>query len=217
MRDDESVAAKASVRLKVYIAGPMVFYPDAAQRFLEMKRILSDCGLEGCAPLDNQLGLETATPGRELARAIYQADEGLMRKVDGAIFNIDPFRRGTEMDPGTAFEVGYCKALGLPLVGWTVDARSYPEKVRSFMRDAFSLGLQETVPNASGATSGALRDADGILVHSEGLYQNLMIEMAIEAAGGNTFAAPEWQVAFAQAGQCLAGLLRMRRCLSNEA
>jgi nucleoside 2-deoxyribosyltransferase len=210
MRDDESAAAKASGRLKVYIAGPMVFYPDAAERFMEMKRILGDCGLEGCAPLDNQLGLETAAPGRELARAIYQADEDLMCKVDGAIFNIDPFRRGTEMDPGTAFEVGYCRARGLPIVGWTVDARPYPEKVRSFMKDVFSLDLQETAPNASGATSGALRDADGVLVHSEGLYQNLMIEMAIEAAGGKTFAAPDWRVAFAQAGQCLADLLVVR-------
>jgi nucleoside 2-deoxyribosyltransferase len=192
---------------KVYIAGPMVFHPDAGRIFREMKHILRDCGLTGCAPLDNQLGLETAAPGRELARAIYRADEGLMRDVAGAIFNLDPFRRGTEMDPGTAFEVGYCKALGLPLAGWTIDARPYPTKVRDFMRDAYRLELSETAPNSAGATSGALRDADGILVHSEGLYQNLMIEMAIEAAGGKVFASPDWKTAFADAVRCLAGLL----------
>jgi nucleoside 2-deoxyribosyltransferase len=192
---------------KVYIAGPMVFYPDASQRFREMKQILRDCNLEGCAPLDNQLGLETAAPGRDLARAIYKADEDLMHNVEGAIFNLDPFRRGTEMDPGTAFEVGYCKALGLPIVGWTIDARPYPIKVRDFMKEAYQLDLHETVPNSSGATSGALRDADGILVHSEGLYQNLMIEMAIEAAGGQVFASPDWKTAFARAARCLADLL----------
>lgn len=206
MRGDEHSRS----RPKVYIAGPMVFYPDAAERFREMKRILLDCGLEGCAPLDNQLGLEAAVPGRELARAIYRADEDLMRKVDGAIFNIDPFRRGTEMDAGTAFEVGYCKALGLPITGWTTDARPYPEKVSDFMKEAYQLDLVETAPNASGATSGALRDADGILVHSEGLYQNLMIEMAIEAVGGKAFAAPDWQTAFMAAGRCLADLIRAR-------
>jgi nucleoside 2-deoxyribosyltransferase len=194
-------------RPKIYLAGPMVFYPDAAAWFDEMKRILAGCGLEGCAPLDNQLGLETAAPGRELARAIYRADEALMRRVDGAIFNLDPFRRGTEMDPGTAFEVGYCKAIGLPMTGWTIDARPYPAKVRDFMQDAYGLDLAETTPNASGATSGALRDADGILVHSEGLHQNLMIEMAIEAAGGKVFASPDWMAAFAGAARCLADLM----------
>lgn len=194
-------------RPKIYIAGPMVFYPDAIEHFAEMKHILSECGLEGCAPLDNQLGLETAPPGRELARAIYEADESLMRNVAGAIFNIDPFRRGTEMDAGTAFEVGYCRAIGLPMAGWTTDGRPYPTKVRDFMKDAYRLELHDTPPNASGGTSGALRDADGILVHSEGLYQNLMIEMAIEAAGGKVFADPDWKTAFAKASQCLADLM----------
>ncbi|MGF1619487.1 MAG: nucleoside 2-deoxyribosyltransferase [Rhodomicrobiaceae bacterium] len=197
---------RSSGKPRVYIAGPMVFYPNAAEHFHEMKQILQDTGLEGCAPLDNQLGLEGATPGRELARAIYEADEALMRDVDAAIFNLDPFRRGTEMDAGTAFEVGYCRALGLPLAGWTTDARPYPEKVRDFMKEAYRLDLHEGAPSASGATSGALRDADGILVHSEGLYQNLMIQMAIEAAGGAVFAAPDWRTAFGEAARHLAKL-----------
>lgn len=204
--------SKGNARPTVYIAGPMVFYPDAAATFAEMKAILAAHGLEGVAPLDNQLGLETATPGRALAQAIYQADEALMRRVDAAIFNIDPFRRGTEMDAGTAFEVGYCRALGLPLAGWTVDARPYPEKVRAFMKDAYALDLAiDLTPNASAATSGALRDADGILVHSEGMVQNLMIEMAIEAGGGRVFASADWREAFGEAGRSLATLLGQAR------
>jgi nucleoside 2-deoxyribosyltransferase len=210
MRNDGNGVGEGGRAPRIYIAGPMVFYPDAEERFEQMKRILKDCGLEGCAPLDNQLGLESAAPGRDLARAIYQADEDLMRRVDGAIFNIDPFRRGVEMDAGTAFEVGFCRAMGLPLAGWTVDARPYPEKVRDFMKEAYRLDLAEGTPNASGATSGALRDADGMLVHSEGMYQNLMIEMGIEAASGKVFASPDWRTAFAQAGRCLADLLGVR-------
>ena len=133
-----------------------------------------------------------------------------MCRVDGAIFNLDPFRRGTEMDAGTAFEVGYCRALGLPISGWTIDARPYPIKVRDFMKDAYQLHLQETAPNTSGATSGALRDADGMLVHSEGMVQNLMIEMAIEAAGGAVFTSADWQAAFGRAARCLTDLLAAR-------
>jgi nucleoside 2-deoxyribosyltransferase len=216
MQVDEGAGSGSGGRPRVYIAGPTVFHPDAEPLFQEMKRILWDCGLEGRAPLDNQLGLETAAPGRALAQAIYKADEDLMRNVEGAIFNLDPFRRGTEMDPGTAFEVGYCKALGLPLVGWTIDARPYPAKVRDFMRRAYQLDLYETAANASGATSGALRDADGILVHSEGLYQNLMIEMAIEAAGGKVFASPDWRIAFGGAASCLADLFGLKNATGGN-
>jgi nucleoside 2-deoxyribosyltransferase len=211
MPHDENSGGALSGRPRVYIAGPMVFYPDAGQRFQEMKRILSDCDLDGRAPLDNQLGLEAEAPGRALARAIYAADEDLMRNVEGAIFNLDPFRRGTEMDAGTAFEVGYCRALGLPIVGWTIDARFYPAKVRDFMREAYQLELYQTAPNASGATSGTLRDADGVLVHSHGLYQNLMIEMAIEAAGGKVCASPDWKTAFAGAAHALANLIAAKK------
>ena len=194
---------------KVYIAGPMVFYPDAEDVFSEMKATLGRHGLDGCAPLDNQIGLERIAPGRELAAAIYRADEELMRTVDAAIFNIDPFRRGTEMDAGTAFEVGFCRALGLPMVAWTTDCRTYPEKVSGFMKETFGLDLQDGPRHVSGGTSGALRDADGILVHSEGMYQNLMIDMAIEAAGGKVVAASDWKVAFSTASSLLGEIIAM--------
>jgi nucleoside 2-deoxyribosyltransferase len=188
---------------EVYLAGPMVFWPDADAVFAEMKAILAGVGLSGVAPVDNQASLEGIPPGRPLARAIYEADEAIMRRVDAALFCVDPFRRGTEMDAGTAFEVGYCRALGLPMAGWTTDGRSYREKVTDFMARAFGETLAAAARNASGATSGALRDADGVLVHSDGMVQNLMIEMAIEAGGGKVLAGERWQDAFTAAARHL--------------
>jgi nucleoside 2-deoxyribosyltransferase len=183
----------------IYLAGPMVFYPDSDRVFRAMKEIMSQYHLDGVAPIDNQETLKRLKPGRALGMAIYIADAELMNTVDGAIFNIDPFRRGTEMDPGTAFEVGYCAARDLPMAGWTTDERFYPKKVHDFMSDVFHLSLTETSSNVHGATSGTLRDADGMLVHSEGMFQNLMIEMAIEKGGGKVFACQDWSKAFAQA------------------
>ena len=40
----QSMQQDKHTRPSVYIAGPMVFYPDANERFQEMKRILGDCG-----------------------------------------------------------------------------------------------------------------------------------------------------------------------------
>ena len=191
----------------VYLAGPTVFLPNAADVFETMKSILAQHGLEGMAPIDNQIGLEQLDPGETLAEAIYLADEGLMRQVDAAIFNIDPFRRGTEMDAGTAFEVGYCKALGLPMTGWTTDGRTYPDKVKDYMKDVYGEDLLSVERNEKGGTSGSLRDPDGILVHSEGLYQNLMIQMAIEQSGGRAYADADWIKAFDLAAEHLSRLI----------
>ena len=188
---------------KVYLAGPTVFLPNADDIFEAMKSILAQHGLTGVAPIDNQIGLEQLPPGQELAEAIYLADEQLMLNVDAAIFNTDPFRRGTEMDAGTAFEVGFCKSLGLPMTGWTTDERKYPDKVQDYMRSVFKEELEETGRNDKGGSSGALRDPDGILVHSDGMYQNLMIDMAIIKSGGKTYAHKDWKTAFSQAAEHL--------------
>lgn len=192
----------------VYLAGPMVFWPNADDVFNEMKRILMQHGLEGIAPVDNQASLESIPPGPLLAAAIYEADAQLMRRVDAAIFCLDPFRRGTEMDAGTAFEVGFCKALGLPMTAWTTDGRLYPEKVRDHIRALSGESLRQSGRNTTGAMSGALRDPDGILVHSDGMVQNLMIQQAIELGGGHVHVATRWQDAFAAAAEHLLRLMQ---------
>ena len=69
--------------------------------------------------------------------------------------------------PGTAFEIGYMKALGKPLAGWTSDPRPYPQRVADFFRTTFNQPLADTAPGTIGGTSGTTRDPDGILVHSE--------------------------------------------------
>ena len=80
-----------------------------------MKTICTSHGLEGISPLDGQLGLESHLPGRDTVRNIVRADIALMHAADGALFCLDGFRRSPEMDPGTAFEIGFMLALGKPL------------------------------------------------------------------------------------------------------
>jgi nucleoside 2-deoxyribosyltransferase len=164
-----------------------------------MKMLCADQGLIGVAPVDNQIGLEQMAPGKALLERIVRADMDLMRTLDAGVFCLDGFRRGPEMDAGTAFEVGYMAALGKPISGWTRDPRPYPVKVADFFRDSFGLELVATEPNAVGGTSGLLRDADGFLVHSEACVQNAMVHVGIELAGGSVSADANWEVAFAGA------------------
>jgi nucleoside 2-deoxyribosyltransferase len=189
----------------VYLAGPTVFEPDPAAIFATMKSICARHGLKGVSPLDNQLMLEGQVPGRALAEQIVAADIALMHRLDAGLFCLDGFRRGPEMDPGTAFEIGYMHALGKPLAGWTRNLDDYPARVRAFFATTFGLGL--VADDGPGVRSGTLRDPDGVLVHSEGCSQNAMCEIGIVRSGGQVYADADWTVAFERAAMSLAARL----------
>ena len=192
---------------RIYLAGPMVFLPDPEATFHVMKTICRRHGLEGVSPLDNQIGLEGLPLGESLLERIVKADIDLMRTLDGGLFCLDGFRRSPEMDAGTAFEVGYMRALGKPIAGWTSDPRDYPTKVRTYFETNFGLTLAIATPGLKGGTSGITRDPDGMLVHSEGCMQNAMIEFGIKTSGGQILAHADWELAFDRAAATLSGQL----------
>lgn len=192
---------------RIYLAGPMVFYPDPRSVFTRMKVICRRLGIEGVSPLDNQIGLEGLAPDRALLERIVTADMELMDTLDGGLFCLDGFRRSPEMDAGTAFEVGYMRALRKPIAGWTGDPRPYPTKVRDYFK-AMGLGLTPAPAGAVGGTSGTTRDPDGILVHSEGCLQNAMIDLGIATSGGQVFSHMDWEIAFRDAADHLVRRLR---------
>ena len=73
------------------------------------------------------------------------------------------------MDAGTAFEVGFMRALGRPVFGYTTTAADYAARAHVYR------------------SSGALAfdyDAPGHEVEDFGLAENLMIPIAIAETGG---------------------------------
>jgi nucleoside 2-deoxyribosyltransferase len=204
-------------RPTVYLAGPMVFYQDLSV-FEPMKDICARHGLDGFAPLDNQIDLRQLAPGKATVTKIAAADFELMSRLDGALFCLDPFRRGTEMDTGTAVEIGFMIGLGgKKMAGWTTDGRPYPEKVHAFFNGE---GIVGTAPNNRGGISGASRDPDGVLIHSEGgPVQNGMAHCGIELNGGKVYAHQNWRAAFEAAAINLARQFRLppQEPLSREA
>ena len=196
--------------LLAYLAGPTVFLQDPLPIFARMKQICREHGITGVAPLDNQNGLESEPLSENLIERIVTADIELMDRADAGIFCLDGFRRSTEMDSGTAFELGYMRACKKPIVGWTTDRRDYPTKVADFFDSVFHLNLNHTSAHTSGGTSGTMRDPDGVLVHSKGCYQNAMIDFGIRSMGGKVAANPDWELAFSGAVAHLAAMPRHR-------
>lgn len=154
-------------RPRVYLAGPEVFLPDPIEAGWRKIARAAEHGLEGVYPLDASLDLEgLAKPAQ--AQLISRSNEDLMRSCDAAIANLTPFR-GVSADAGTAFEVGFMRALGRPVLGYTNTPHNLAERSRMYRAGA-------PLPFDCDASSVAIEDFD--------LAENLMLEIAIEACGG---------------------------------
>lgn len=156
---------------RIYLAGPEVFLPDALAVGQAKVALCAAHGCEGVFPLDASLDL-TGLKKHEQAARISAANEGLMRTCDALIANLTPFR-GVSMDSGTAFEVGFMRALGRPVLGYSNVAGDY--KARADAYRALRIGL----PDA---------DAPDVEVEDFGLEENLMIAVAIVQSGGSVVA-----------------------------
>lgn len=113
--------------LKIYLAGPDVFEPNAIEQGKALKKLCKSHGYKGLFPLDNSLKL-TNSPHQN-ARLIRKANIELIKKADIVMANLNPFR-GLEPDSGTIYEVGYAMALGKVVVGYAEDERSLLKKVQ---------------------------------------------------------------------------------------
>jgi len=153
---------------RIYLAGPEVFLTDA-QTVGDRKRALcAEHGLEGAFPLD--AGLDLAGLAKlEQAKRIAASCEGMMRSCEALIANLTPFR-GVSMDAGTAYEVGFMRALGRPVLGYTNVTAYYRARCEAYRRAAPAL------PDAD-CPEAEIEDFDGA--------ENLMIEAAIVASGGS--------------------------------
>ena len=154
------------VRLKIYLAGPEVFLPDAREIGLRKKILCEEFGFVGLYPLDNDLA---AAPGEALDEKIFAANLGFLREADAAIFNLSPFR-GINADAGTAFELGVFAALGKPMFAYS----NHSEEM--FGRVAAEFGVR-AMPE------GEHCDARGLLIENFGNSDNLMLDCALKAQG----------------------------------
>lgn len=111
---------------KIYIAGFDVFKQDSIKIGERYKSTCKEFGFEGLYPLDNQIDESWS---KEVARDfIYKKNIELIEKSDIVVANANPFR-GVELDSGTAFEIGYAKALGKQIIIYMDDDRSYLDKI----------------------------------------------------------------------------------------
>ncbi len=148
--------ADRTLKPKVYLAGPDVFYPDARQRGAELCRLCAANGFVGLYPLDAPL----QSGVQPLSLAIYLANRALIDQADAVVANLRDWR-GHEPDSGTVWEAAYALACGKPVVGYLPSGHSLRERM------------------ASVAPTG--QDAEGNEVEDFGLPLNLMLAHSLTA------------------------------------
>ena len=150
--------------MRIYLAGPDVFLPDAVDIGRRKKDICAAHGLSGLYPLDNAIDRSAG----DISLDIFKGCEAMMDAADAIIANLTPFR-GPGADPGTAYELGYMAARGKFCLGYSNDPSIYAERVRL---------LTEVR-----SQDGRLVDADGLTVEDFGLGDNLMMIHALDLHG----------------------------------
>jgi nucleoside 2-deoxyribosyltransferase len=150
--------------MKIYLAGPDVFLPDAVEIGRRKSEICAFRGLTGLYPLDNVIDLKAA----DASLNIFQGNEAMMDAADAIIANLTPFR-GPGADAGTVYELGYMAGRKKLCLGYSNDPTLYADRTRRYTRVV--------------SDDGRLIDADGLTVEDFGLSDNLMMIHALDLHG----------------------------------
>ena len=159
----------AKSKKHIYLAGPDVFFENPLAIAERKRELCESHDFTGVFPLDVEIDPENKLSPFEKAKTISLSNEGLMDKCDLMIANLTPFR-GVSMDAGTAFEVGYMRAQGKPVLGYTNVQPDYDYRVASYYK-------------AKSDDNPYDPDKPGTDVENFGLAENLMIEIAIHESG----------------------------------
>jgi nucleoside 2-deoxyribosyltransferase len=148
--------------MKVYLAGPDVFLPDAAAMGERKREICAAHGLIGLFPLDNKIAADSPTASKE----IFLANTDLMRQADAIIAHLTPFR-GPSADAGTVYELGFMAGTGKLCAGYSNVPLNYADKAQAEFTSAAKAAV----------------DSNGMMIEDFGLADNLMIVHALDMFG----------------------------------
>ena len=156
---------------RIYLAGPQVFLPDALDVGGRKQKLCDHYGFVGVFPLDVVIDIENLPP-EKAALKISRGNEELIRSCDLAIADMTPYR-GPSADVGTAYEMGFARGMGLPVLAYTNVPQLFVERTTAAFGGRVERGAD-----------GRLRDAEGMALEEWGMVDNLMLDGAVLASGG---------------------------------
>ena len=184
---------------RVYLAGPEVFHASSREIGARKRAICDRHGLIGVFPADEEGACDPALSLPERGLAISAAMENTMRSCDAMIVNLTPFR-GPSADVGSAYEMGFMRALGRPVFAYSNDDRPFLDRVTAFCGGALRC-----------RPTGGHEDPDGMAVEAFALHDNLMLAGGIAGSGGYL------HIAAVDAVERYTSLVAFERCVAAAA
>lgn len=182
-------------RARLYLAGPEVFLPNALAMAAEKKALCAAAGFEGVFPLDNEISVAARGDPRHTGATIAAANEAMMHQADGVIANLTPYH-GPSGDIGTAYEVGFMRALGKPVFAYSHVDADFATRVHAYINQDAARRLEPYSQDCA--------------IEDFALGENLMLEHAIRETSGT------WMVSVAvPSGAELIDLTGFSRCLEQ--
>jgi nucleoside 2-deoxyribosyltransferase len=150
--------------MKIYLAGPDVFLPDAIEMGRRKRELCEHHGFTALFPLDNAVDLAAPTASMQ----IFEGNRAMMDQADAVIANLTPFR-GPSADAGTVYELGYMAGRGKLCLGYCNEPLPYRDRVARTQRLS--------------RVEGEWFDKSGLVVEDFGLVDNLMIVHGLDLHG----------------------------------
>jgi nucleoside 2-deoxyribosyltransferase len=153
---------------RVYLAGPAVFLPDPIVHGAAKMALCERYGLIGVFPIDADAE-PIGAPGFDDACRISLGNEDLIKSCDMVIADMTPYH-GLSMDVGTAYEMGFARALGRPVAAYSNCALPFITRARAHF------GAVDTDPLGR-------PQAQGMALEDFGIIDNLMLHGAVHHSG----------------------------------
>jgi len=151
--------------MKVYLAGPDVFLPDAFEIGRKKVSLCDRYGFIGLFPLDNEIDPSIG----DASLQIFHGNEAMMDRADVIVANLTPFR-GPSADAGTIYELGYMAGRNKLCLGYSNDPSFYTDRVAK-------------IGDLKRQADGRIVDSNGFTVENFGQVDNLMIAHTLDVHG----------------------------------
>ena len=130
--------------MKIYQAGPLFSEADQAWH-RQLKKTLEAAGHEVIWPGELISAADVEAWGKDAPRKIMEIDRDALLSCDAVAALLD----GTQVDDGTAWEIGFASARGIPVLGIRTDFRVCGDtrhSVLNAMIEGSLRSLARTVP-----------------------------------------------------------------------
>jgi nucleoside 2-deoxyribosyltransferase len=148
---------------RLYLAGPDVFAPSALEIGRAKQRICAALGAHGIYPSD-LVALPLPADRRAAGLHVYDALERGMRDCDAIVADLTPFH-GPSMDVGTAFEVGFMRALARPVFAYSAATEDFATRMHAYWRGDVARRHDDSWQGADGSAIEDFDMAENLMLH----------------------------------------------------